>query len=91
MGAIASQVTSLSIVYSTVYSGADQRKHFRVTGLCAGNSPVTGEFLASMASNAEIASIWWRHHDVKCDGEQNISNDNIYLVDSFSSLFTQTI
>ena len=27
MGAIASQITSLTIVYSTVYSGADQSKH----------------------------------------------------------------
>ena len=27
MGAIASHITSLTIVYSTVYSGADQRKH----------------------------------------------------------------
>ena len=27
MGAIASQITSLAIVYSTVYSDADQRKH----------------------------------------------------------------
>ena len=27
MGAIASQVTSITIVYSTVYSDADQRKH----------------------------------------------------------------
>ena len=27
MGAVASQITSLTIVYSTVYSGADQRKH----------------------------------------------------------------
>ena len=27
MGTIASQITSLTIVYSTVYSGADQRKH----------------------------------------------------------------
>ena len=27
MGAIASQITSLTIVYSTVYSGADHRKH----------------------------------------------------------------
>ena len=27
MGGIASQITSLTIVYSTVYSGADQRKH----------------------------------------------------------------
>ena len=35
---------------------------FRVTGLCAGNSPGTGEFLAQMASNAENVSIWWRHH-----------------------------
>ena len=36
----------------------------RVTGLCAGNSPGTGEFPAQMASNAENVSIWWRHHDV---------------------------
>ena len=35
---------------------------FRVTGLCAGNSLVTGEFPAQMASNAENVSIWWRHH-----------------------------
>ena len=27
MGAMVSQITSLTIVYSTVYSGADQRKH----------------------------------------------------------------
>ena len=27
MGAMASQITSLTIVYSTVYSGSDQRKH----------------------------------------------------------------
>ena len=27
MGAVASQITSLTIVYSIVYSGADQRKH----------------------------------------------------------------
>ena len=37
----------------------------RVTGLCAGNSPGTGEFPAQMASNAENVSIWWRHHAVK--------------------------
>ena len=34
-----------------------------VTGLWAGNSPVTGEFPAQMASNSENVSIWWRHHD----------------------------
>ena len=35
-----------------------------VTGLCAGNSPVTGKFPAQRASNAEDVSIWWRHHDI---------------------------
>ena len=34
----------------------------RVTGLCAGNSPVTGEFPTQMVSNAENVSLWWRHH-----------------------------
>ena len=34
----------------------------RVTGVFAGNSPVTGEFPTQKASNAENVSIWWRHH-----------------------------
>ena len=36
----------------------------RVTGLCAGNSPGTGEFPAQRASKAENVSIWWRHHAI---------------------------
>ena len=67
MRAMASQITSLAIVYPTVYSSADHRKHqssVRVTGLCAGNSPVTGEFPAQRAGSAENVSIWWRHHGV---------------------------
>ena len=36
----------------------------RVTGLCKGNSPVTGEFPAQRVSNVESVSIWWRHHVV---------------------------
>ena len=32
----------------------------RVTGLCVGNSPVTGGFPAQRASNVENVSIWWR-------------------------------
>ena len=49
---MAFQITSLTIVYSIVYSGADQRniKAPRHWPLC-GNSPVTG-----------VSSIWWRHH-----------------------------
>ena len=63
VGAMASQITSLSIVYSTVYLGRLMKaSKLRVTGLSAGNSPVTGEFPAQRASNPENVSIWWRHH-----------------------------
>ena len=37
----------------------------RVTGLCVGYSPGTGEFPEQMASNAENVSIWWRHHALR--------------------------
>ena len=64
MDSMASQITSLTIVYSAVYSGADQRKHQSSASLAfvQGNSPGTGEFPAQMASNAENVSIWRRHH-----------------------------
>ena len=35
-----------------------------VTGLCEGNSTVTGEFPSQRASNAENASIWVRHNKI---------------------------
>ena len=43
---------------------ADQKKTSKlcVAGLCAGNSPVIGEFPAQRTSNAKNVSIWWRHH-----------------------------
>ena len=64
MGTIASQITSLTIVYSTVYSDADQKnikgpRHWPLCGEFTG----TGEFPVQMASNAENVSIWWRHHE----------------------------
>ena len=67
MGAMVSQITILTICYSTVYSDADKKTpKLSVTGLCAGNSPGTGEFHAQMASKAENVSIWWRHHGHRC-------------------------
>ena len=45
----------------------------RVTGLCAGNSPVAGEFPAQMASNVENVSIWWRHHEYTARWSTNVS------------------
>ena len=64
MSGMASQITSFTIVYSAVFSGRRSKKSSkpRVTGLCVGNSPGTGEFPAQMASNAETVFIWWRHH-----------------------------
>ena len=38
-------------------------QRLRVTGICTGNSPGTGEFPAQMASNEENVSIWRRHHE----------------------------
>ena len=68
MSVMMSQFTSLTIVYSTVYSGEDQRKHQKlcVTGLREGNSPVTGEFPTQRASNVESVSIWWHHYETWC-------------------------
>ena len=44
-------------------SRSTKTSKLRVTGLCEGNSPMTGEFPAQMASNAENVSIWRRHHE----------------------------
>ena len=63
MSAMASQITGLTIVYSSVCSRADKKiSKLRVTGFCEGNSPVTSEFPAQRASNTENVSIWWRLH-----------------------------
>ena len=64
MSAMASQITSLTIVYSTVYSGTDQRKllvsalHAFVMGIYRSpvNSPHEGPV------TRKKVSIWWRHH-----------------------------
>ena len=61
MSTIAYQITSLTIVCLTVYSGADQRKHQSSASLAF----VTGEFPTQRASNAETVSIWWHHHAIR--------------------------
>ena len=65
MDVMASEITNLTIVCSTVTFRRRSKKtpKHRVTGLCVGNSQVTGELPAKMASNAENVSIWWRHHE----------------------------
>ena len=56
----------------STYSLMDMQRSIRLsadrsiafTGLCMGNSPLTGEFPAQMASNAKNVSIWWSHHAI---------------------------
>ena len=85
MSAIASQITSLTIDYSTVDSGADQRKHQSSASLAF--VWVTGEFPAQMASNAENVSIWWRHHvqQVSC------RTGGVWMEKEFHSIFYRVV
>ena len=57
---IMSAVASHSMVWSRCRSKKTSK--LRDHGLCERNSPVTSEFPAQRASNAENVSIWWRHH-----------------------------
>ena len=73
LSAMASQITGVSIVYSAISSGPNQRKQkLRVTGLCAGNSPVTGEFPVQRTNYTQIVSIWRHHHAL------HSLNSNVY-------------
>ena len=66
MSGMASQITSVSIVYLNVNLGGDQRKHQSSTSLaflCEGNPLVISGLPSQRASNMEKISIWWRHHD----------------------------
>ena len=62
MGTMASQISSLTIGEPFIQPPIEGNIKPRVTGLSVGNSPVTGEFPAQMASNAENVFIWWRYH-----------------------------
>ena len=81
MSAMASQITGVSIVYSTSFSGADKKnikapRHW----LCEGNLLVTGEFPAQSNSNAENVSIWWRHHKTTLEQLAHQIINNLTLI-----------
>ena len=62
MGTMASQTTTLMIVYSTLIHAQikENIKAPRHWPLC-GNPPVTGELPTEKTSNAKNVSIWWHH------------------------------
>ena len=57
MDTMAFQIASLTIAYSTVYSGTDQRNY---------------QSSAQMANNVENISIWWRHHVILQEHYNNL-------------------
>ena len=71
--AMVSQITGVSIGYSTVCSGVDQRKYQ------SSASPVTGKFPEQRTSNAENISIWWRHHVISKRGSSKKSQNSAWL------------
>ena len=77
MTTLAFQITSLTVVYSAVYSDADQRKHQSSASLAG-----TGEFPAQRASYAENVSIWWRHHELHIICTYNWILIFAYIIDS---------
>ena len=65
----------------------------RVTGLCAGNSPVTGEFLTKMSSNTKNVSIWWRHHVSESPRMETAWGTNLSRIEWWNqtAAFTDTV
>ena len=64
MSAMSSQMTSPTIAYSTIYSKCRSKKtsKLRLTGLCEGNSPVTGEIHTHKGPVTRNNVSIWRHH-----------------------------
>ena len=59
MGAMASQIPSLTIVYSAFYSGADQRKHQSSASLVPVNSPHKWPITRKMFPFDDVFMIRW--------------------------------
>ena len=91
MSAMASQITSLTIAYRSVYSRRRLKKtsKLRVTGLCEGNSSVTGEFPAQRAGDTDNVSIWWRHHVYEISAPEDTWIRTKYRVTHIHVMYTQ--
>ena len=66
MNAMASQINGVSIVCSTVYSGADQRKHQSSAplALVRGIQRWLADSPHKRPAKQKNVSIWWRHHGI---------------------------
>ena len=57
---MASQITSLTVVYSTVYSDPDQRKHQGSASLALVRGIHRDQWIPG--TKGQIRGKWWRHH-----------------------------
>ena len=74
-GPMASQITSLTIVYLNVYSGADQRKHQSSASLdlVRGIHRRQMNFPHKWPVTRKMFPFWWRHHVLQWIHSMNIS------------------
>ena len=84
MSSMASQITSLTIVYSTVYSGVDQRKSQSSAALTLWGE-FTGDRRIPRTKGQQCANIyfWWRHRDLallRDKGNIVSTNNNLILI-----------
>ena len=77
----------LDCLYNRLFRQRSKKtSKLRVTGLCEGNSLVTGEFPIQKPSNAENVSISWRHHaPVLSEGNQPFP---VYFPHKWPALWT---
>ena len=82
MSAIASQITSLTIVYSAIYSGADQRKHQSSTSMAFVCVEFTGDrwIPRTKGQYRGNVSIWWRYHVIAIQLDCAQDDDKKYQI-----------
>ena len=82
MRTVAYQITSLTIAYSTVYSGAAKKYHQSCASLTFVRRiqlwPVSS--LHKKASDAKNVSIWWHHHSSRKDAPLCIYRVSFYAI-----------
>ena len=82
MSAIASQITSVSIVCSTICSGADKKSS---ASLALRGESTGGRWIPlKKASDEENVCIWWRHHVAICRWHHAVQLLHISYINSLS-------
>ena len=82
MSAMASQITAVSFVCSTVCWGANEKKHQSSASLAFVRGESIGHPLGR-TSDEENVSIWWRHHEKKFNYELKLLVNSLRPNDAY--------